>query len=182
MMRHMLVFAAILAIAAANASASGAVDPFDGVLGTAIGEEEAAALDGGDVHITLNAERTRLKVEVSVQKDKDRGHKIAGSERSYEIVAHNRVVDTKTADFMPAGDKPAALKDQEKLTSKPEQFPAGTWKVTAVKERTDKFGPNIVNTNAVGKVEVFDKNGNSLGRYNDTGYAIHSNTNDFNSS
>jgi hypothetical protein len=178
----MLVLAAVLLAAAANASAIGLGDPFAEVAGALMGPEEAAAVEGGDVHMTLNAERTKLEVKVTAQKDSRTGHKKAGSERRFEIEAHNRVVDTKKADFMPAGKTPAELDGKGKLGSRPEQFPSGTWNVTAVKERKDKFGPNIMKTNAVGNVEVFDGKGNSLGRYKDAGYAIHSNTSDFSTS
>lgn len=179
-MRHMLALAAVLVAVAANASASGPGDPFAGVAGSLMGPEEAAAFDGGDVRMTLNAERTKLKVEVTGSVDHPSiGHRKNGSQLSFEIDVHNRVVDTKKADFMPAGKSPASLEGQGKLSSRPEQFPEGTWKVTAVVARKDKYGPNMIKTNAVGNVEVFNEKGASLGRYKDTGYALHSNTNDF---
>ena len=176
-MRSMLVCAAALMAAAVNASASGLGDPFAGLSGLPLGAEEAAQIAGGDVKMTLNAERNSLRVEVSAQKDRRTGHKKAGSERSYEIEAHNRVADTNKADYMPADGS-----DGGKLKTKPERFPEGSWKVTGVRERKDKYGPNIVDTDAVGEVEAFDASGASVGRRKDRGYAIHSNSRPFNES
>jgi hypothetical protein len=180
-MKSILILAATLFVVAANASASSSGDPFAGVQGIPLGEEEAAALEGGDVAMTLNRERSKLKVQVDFESESPTGRSKVSY--SYEVDAHNRVVDTKEAGYMPVGgETPVALKDKGKLTSRPGTFPAGTWEITAVKKRTDKFGPNMMSTDAVGTVEVFDRKGKSLGFYKDGGYAIHSNTNDFSKS
>jgi len=177
-MKAMLILAAAIVVAAANASASALGDPFAGVGGVAIGAEEAASLAGGDVTMTLNKERTKLKVKVDYEEKSSAGKSKVSY--SYEVDAHNRVADTQKADFMPAGGAtPEALKGKGKLTSRPESFPAGTWDVTSVKKRGDKFGPNMIGTDAVGSVEVFDAKGRRQGRYRDWGYAIHSNKDGF---
>ncbi len=181
-MKVTLVLAAFLSIAAANASASGPGDPFAAVRGIPIGGMEAESIEGGDMFMRLNKERNKLEVHTEFPSKTASGLPTRVS-FSYSMDAHNRVVNTKGADFMPAGGAiPENLRDKGSLASRPEGFPAGVWNVTAVKERKDKFGPYMISTDAVGVVEVFDAKGNSLGRYKDAGYAIHSNTNDFKTS
>jgi len=181
-MKSMLILVAVL-VAALDASASGLDDPFAGIRARRLDPAEAALVEGGDVRIKVNADRTKALVEVSARKDSRTGHKLAGSAKSYEVEVHNRVRDTKEAAFMPKdGQTPAELKDKGKLSTKPEKFPAGTWKVTSVEEREGKYGPYMFKTDAVGEVEVFDEDMNSLGRYKDIGYAAHSNEKDFSSS
>ena len=183
-MRIILVMAAVLAAAAATASASASLpeDPFAGLEGIVLAADEAAAIEGGDIGLELNETRDKIKVTVRYASTTPQGRPTT-VQYSYSIDAHNNVADTKEADFMPAGGKtPDRLKGETGLKSKPEPFPEGTWKITAVKERKDKFGPNLMSTDAIGKVEVFDKKGKGKGKYEDEGYAIHSNTNDFDKS
>ena len=181
-MRKILVMAAALAAAAATAAAAGRVDPFAGAPGLVIGADEAAAIAGGDVTVELNDARDTLKVKIEYTETSPQGRPLL-REFQYEVPAHNRVVDTTRAEFMTAGGaKPAELKDKAGLTSKPATFPVGTHEITEVKKRDDRFGPNIIKTNAVGTVDVYDSKWKRLGSYKDEGYAIHSNDKDFDKS
>jgi len=196
-MKCLLVFAALLAAAVGGAWATGnapdpalwsaglpaggaAEDPFEGIVGLALGAEEAAALEGGDVYMSLNEERTRLRVDV-YSNERDAGMRSRPQE-SYEVDAHNRIVERRgAAPFMPA---PGASRagDPAGMTSTPVRFPEGVWQVGQVAARADSYGPNMIKTNAVGSVEVFDARGNPMGRRADIGYAIHSNAADFGTS
>jgi len=94
----------------------------------------------------------------------------------FEIEAHNRVQETTKAPFMPTKTSERQLPGAAGYTSRPEAFPGGSWAVGDVVERDDKYGPNWIRTNAVGHVEVYGKDGTRAGVYEDTGYAIHSNS------
>lgn len=156
--------------AAASWAAFGA-----GLPGAAIEAEEAAAIHGGDVFMSLNENRTKLTVKVYINDEellRLRPTPIA----TFEVPAHNRIVDTKEAPYYsPQGGR---VPEGADLTSRPSRFPGGTWRVTEVASVSGKFGPNMIRTDAVGSVEVF-AGGKSVGTYSDVGYAIHSNTNDF---
>ncbi len=143
--------------------------------GIGIEGEEAASIAGGDVFMSLNAERTRLTIKVYTNDDELRRLKPTPL-KTIEVDAHNRIVDSKQAPYIPAAN--SKVPSGANLTSKPEAFPSGTWNITGVRATSDKYGPNMISTNAVGKVEVY-ADGASVGRYSDAGYAIHSNVKDF---
>ncbi|MEI6387623.1 MAG: hypothetical protein WCQ50_13375 [Spirochaetota bacterium] len=156
------------------------IDPFEGLPGIEITQAEAASIDGGDVVMSLNALRTQMTVNVYTN-DQELRRLNPQPLKVLVMDSHNRIVETTMASFMPApGSAKPALDGP--FTSKPVSFPAGVWSVTGVKIATGsqaKYGPYIINTNAVGKVRVYDANGAFLGESSDVGYAIHSNTNDF---
>jgi hypothetical protein len=180
-----IVAAGLLAAAAVVQASTGSadqVDPFGSLAGQALCMEEAAALDGGDVVLELDRSRTRLKVTVT---DSDHEGRIGRSapKEVYYIDAHNRVVDKNgCAEYMPSTGAKNRIGDTGGMTSTPVQFPDGVFNITAVRERSDKFGPNIMKTDATAYVDVYARNGSYIGKEWDTGYAIHSNTNDFDSS
>lgn len=151
-------------------------------LGEPLDHDESAAVTGGDVRMSLNQDRTKLKVNVIDNEYEARLGRIPPKE-VFEIDVHNRVVDTQKAPFMPADAAGRKLASSGSVTSKPSQFPEGYWSVTSVKPREDKYGPYMISTNAVGKVETYVNDGkgnyNASGVYKDTGYAVHSNTNSF---
>jgi len=149
-----------------------------GLPGEPITAIEASAIVGGDVFMELNAERTRLKVKVYTNDDELRRLRPTPI-KTFEVDAHNRIVETTKAPYMPAPGSPKA--NGSNLTSKPAEFPSGCSNVTAVTKTDGKYGPNMISTDATGKVEVY-ANGQSVGTYNDVGYAIHSNANDFSAS
>jgi hypothetical protein len=177
-MRISLILFAVLAAAIRSVSASEADDPFAMLAGKVLGLEEAAFFVGGDVRMSLSPERNAITVRVVNSREKTRRGE-PEVEDAYTVEAHNRVVQTKSAPFMPTKASRQQLKNAEELSSAPEQFPEGTWNVTGVAERNDKFGPYMIKTDAEGSVDVYDKSGKRLGSYADRGYAIHSNTTDF---
>ncbi|HOR47870.1 MAG TPA: hypothetical protein PLS88_00610 [Rectinema sp.] len=154
-------------------------------LGEPLDHDESAAVTGGDVRMSLNQDRTKLKVNVIDNEYEARLGRIPPKE-VFEIDVHNRVVDTQKAPFMPADAAGRKLASSGSVTSKPSQFPEGYWSITAVTPREDKYGPYMISTNAVGKVDTYvnDGKGNykASGVYKDTGYAVHSNTNPFDAS
>lgn len=143
--------------------------------GQPISAVEASTIVGGDVFMELNAARTRLKVKIYTNDNELRRLRPTPI-MTFEVDAHNRIVDTKNAPYMAAPGFPRA--NGSNLTSRPAQFPSGTVNITAITKTSGKYGPNMISTDAVGKVEVY-ADGESVGTYNDVGYAIHSNTNDF---
>ncbi|HUX41542.1 MAG TPA: hypothetical protein VMV83_10295 [Rectinemataceae bacterium] len=146
-----------------------------GLPGAPLSAVEASSIAGGDVFMELNAERTRLRVKVYTNDDELRRLKPTPI-KTFEVDAHNRIVETTKAPYMPAPG--AAKANGSNLTSKPAQFPSGTSNVSAITKTSGKYGPNMISTDAVGRVEVYAK-GKSVGTYSDVGYAIHSNVNDF---
>lgn len=150
----------------------------DSLPGSPIGSEEAESIRGGDVFISLDGPRNRLTVKVYPNDDELRRLKPVPI-KTLEVDAHNRIVDTTKAPYMPAAA--SKLPAGANLTSRPSPFPSGTCSITGVKPTSGKYGPNMISTDAVGKVEVF-ADGKSLGSYSDAGYAIHSNSNDFRAS
>jgi hypothetical protein len=142
--------------------------------------EECGKVVGGDVRMALNAERTRLTVNVIDNEYEARLGRIPPKE-VYEIDVHNRVVDTIDAPFMPTAESRNLTQWAGDLTSKPDLFPEGNWLVTGARARNDKFGPYMIATGAVGQVEVYMQGADEgkkiyLGTYKDVGYAIHANT------
>lgn len=157
--------------------------PWSFIPGEPLGLEECDAVVGGDVRMSLNQNRTKLKVNVIDNEYEARLGRIPPKE-VYEFDVHNRVVNTTNAPFMPAKRAGRTLAASADVTTKPSEFPEGYWSVTAVKERSDKYGPYMISTNAVGDVDVYVSDGNGgklcMGKYKDLGYALHSNTNSFN--
>ncbi len=151
--------------------------------GEPLSQDACAAAVGGDVRMSLNQNRTKLTVNVIDNEYEARLGRIP-PEQVLEFDVHNRVVNTTQAPFMPAKAAGRTLAASASVTTKPSQFPEGYWTVTAVKPRSDKYGPYMLSTNAVGNVEVYVSDGTggqlSIGTYSDLGYALHSNTNAFN--
>lgn len=142
--------------------------------------EECGMIDGGDVRMVLNAARTRLTVNVIDNEYEARLGRIPPKE-VYEIDVHNRIVQTNDAPFMPTSASRKELGQTESLKASASPFPEGNWCVTGVKARNDKYGPYMIGTGAVGKVDVYlpgarEGEKTYVGTYTDTGYAIHSNT------
>lgn len=155
---------------------------FDYSFARTLAEEESGRLSGGDTRMRLNAARTKLSVQVIDNEYEARLGRIPPVE-TYEIDVHNRVVDTRSAPFMPTPVSARVTSSLGKLTSVPAAFPEGYWTITAVTPREGKFGPSMISTNAVGIVDVYADEGSSyVGSYSDTGYAIHANSNPFESS
>lgn len=145
--------------------------------------EECDFIYGGDVRMVLNAERTRLTVNVIDNEYEARLGRIPPKE-VYEIEVHNRVKETCEATFMGTAKSRQRLKAAGELKSSASPFPEGNWLVTEVKDKEGKYGPYMINTGAVGKVDVYGtgstENGIAyLGLQEDTGYAIHANTTPF---
>ncbi|TXT42564.1 MAG: hypothetical protein FD137_2094 [Spirochaetes bacterium] len=145
-----------------------------------LSQSVCAGVLGGDVRMELDANGSRLKVSVIDNEYEARLNRYPPRE-VYEIPAHNRIVDTTDAPFMPTKASAAQTAWAEGLVSRPVLFPEGLWNITAVKPRADKYGPFMVSTNARGSVEVYMKVPESVGKlyigtFADTGYGIHSNT------
>jgi hypothetical protein len=144
--------------------------------------DECAAVVGGDVRMSLNQDRTKLTVNVIDNEYEARLGRIP-PKQVLELDVHNRIVNTTQAPFMPASADGRMLAAFASVTTKPSQFPEGYWTITAVKPRDDKYGPYMLSTNAVGRVEVYVNDGLDgympVGMYSDLGYALHSNTNPF---
>lgn len=160
----------------AQPSSYSALPPF----ATALSMEECGEIRGGDVRMVLNAARTRLKVNVVDNEYEARLGRIPPKE-VYEIDVHNRVVETKSAPYMPTAEAKRQTSGAGGLTTRPGLFPEGNWLVTGLKARSDKYGPYMISTGAVGEVEVYMQGASEgekiyLGSYKDSGYAIHSNT------
>lgn len=156
-------------------------DPFGDIACAVLTEAELEAALGGDVYMELDESRTRLKVTVT-STDPEAKLGLVPKE-VYYVDAHNRVVETeKAAPYMPTAAERKKLGDTSDMRSTPERFPAGTWNITEVRKDDGKFGPNMIKTDAVGLVDTYSAKGEYLGKRQDTGYAIHSNTNDFNKS
>jgi hypothetical protein len=177
---------------AASARFSGAGDRTGGLIlaqgeslacllqGKVVDANEAELVKGGDTRATLNASRTKLKVEVIDNEYEARLGRIAPKE-TYEIDVHNRVMQTKEAPFMPKPGTQGVAPSGPGVTCAPQPFPAGNWQITGERARGDKYGPYSVQTNAVGHVDVYGPVGPEgrkeyLGTYADTGYSLHSNT------
>lgn len=159
-------------------AAPASIDTFfgGGLPGLPLSDLEESTITGGDVFMSLNASRTRLTVKVYTNNDELRRLRPTPL-KTFEIDAHNRIMETTKAPYMPAkGDSkvPAGAN----LTTKPEAFPSGTWRITSVRKTSGDYGPNMISTNAVGRVKVY-ADGVSVGEYSDAGYAIHSNKKDF---
>ena len=157
-----------------------AADPFAGLPGIVLTASEAASIRGGDVVVKLNAQRTKLQVDVYIN-DSELRRLNPNPIKTLVLDAHNRVADTTKAPFMPANGDRDGMPLGAGLTTKPAPFPAGTWNITTVKPCAGSYGPNMIGTNAVGKVDVY-ANGVKVGSANDVGYAIHSNAKPFESS
>lgn len=153
--------------------------------GVPLSQNECAAVVGGDVRMSLNQDRSKLTVNVIDNEYEARLGRIPPKE-VLEFDAHNRVVDTIQAPFMPATIDGRALAAVASVTTRPSPFPEGYWSITAITPRQDKYGPYMISTNAVGNVEVFVNDGVGrympIGSYCDLGYALHANTNPFNAS
>ncbi|MEN6363948.1 MAG: hypothetical protein ABFC81_02645 [Rectinema sp.] len=161
-------------------------DPFASFPGLRIPRAECATIEGGDIRMVLNAAKNKLQVSVISNEYEARLGRIPPIE-TYEIDVHNRVVDTTLAPFIPTKKSRAQTSVLSGLTSKPEQFPEGYWEISGLRTTEGKYGPYTISTNAVGKVDVFspnDSNGKGVyvGTCEDTGYALHSNSNPFGSS
>lgn len=183
-------FLAVAALAAAFISAGiGAMaqpapapaddDPFAGIDCPVIAFAEAEALDGGDVFITLNQQRNQLTVYATDNRY-TAGGRVDTLKQAYTVEAHNNVAKTTAAPFYPTAKSSKELAKHGELKTIPDSFPAGTWNITSVKTSTGNYGPNMIMTDAVGKVDVvkIDKNKNvvaAYGKHEDTAYAIHSN-------
>ena len=169
--------------ALSRGDASCASAPWSFVDGVPLSQNECASVVGGDVRMSLNQARNRLKVNVIDNEYEARLGRIPPKE-VLEFDVHNRVVDTTQAPFMPAGRDGRALAAAAAVTTRPSQFPEGYWSVTAVNPREDKYGPYMISTNAIGAVETFVNDGAGgympVGTYRDLGYALHANTNPFN--
>jgi hypothetical protein len=152
-------------------------DIFSSVPGRALSDLEARVIRGGDVVMKLSPDRTKLTVDVYIN-DEELKRLNPKPIKTVVMDAHNRVVDTTQAPFMPAGNARDALPVGAGLTSRPARFPAGTWNVTEVVERSGSYGPNLVRTDAVGRVDVY-AGASRVGSAADVGYAIHSNDKDF---
>lgn len=145
--------------------------------------KECMSIEGGDVRMVLNPARNRLTVSVIDNEYEARLGRYPPRE-VYEIDVHNRIVDTRRAPFIPTAESRKQTSWAGNLLSRPDVFPEGYWNISRVSERTDKFGPYMVATNAQGQVDVFmrlsdDQEPVYIGTYADTGYAIHANTNPF---
>lgn len=146
----------------------------------ALDGEDCSSIVGGDVRMVLNTSRTRLTVNVIDNEYEALLGRIPPKE-VYEIDVHNRVVETTCAPFMPTGESRRQLGTTEGVMASAGFFPEGNWLVTGVKTRSDKYGPYMIGTGAVGEVDVYSQGLGEgekiyLGRYKDLGYAIHSNT------
>ncbi|MEI6876127.1 MAG: hypothetical protein WCL50_13470 [Spirochaetota bacterium] len=167
---------AIQGAGAVRTSPSG--DPLAALPGRTPTALEASAIRGGDVVMKLNANRTQLTVDV-YSNDSELRRLNPRPTQSLTIDAHNRIVNTTSAPFMPANGRDRDLFPLGAgLTTMPAQFPAGTWAITGVRSRDDDYGPFMIGTNAVGRVDVY-AGGVKVGSANDVGYAIHSNSKDF---
>lgn len=139
-----------------------------------------SGLYGGDTRLILNAARSRMTVRVTDGSLESR-FGLALPTEAYEIDVHNRVVDTIEAPFTPSLRSASLLSDMMGLTCRPQPFPPGTWDITAICPREDKYGPYMIKTNAVGRVSVYSPGTVEgslvfIGNYEDAGYAIHANT------
>ncbi len=150
--------------------------------GVPLSQNECASVVGGDVRMSLNQARNRLKVNVIDNEYEARLGRIP-PKQVVEFEVHNRVVNTTKAPFMPATSDGRALAASASITTRPSQFPEGYWSITAIKPRQDKYGPYMISTNAIGSVEAFVNDGAGgympVGNYRDLGYALHANTNPF---
>lgn len=150
------------------------------LFGTPLDLESCAMIRGGDVRMVVNPERNKITVNVIDNEYEARLGRIP-PKQVFQIDVHNRIVDTIKAPYMPTASAKKQLGDTSGFTSRPETFPEGNWLITNVQERTDKYGPYMIKTNAKGMVDVYvpgveEGRLNYIGRYPDTGYAIHSNT------
>lgn len=150
------------------------------LFGSPLDLESCAMIRGGDVRMVVNAERNMITVNVIDNEYEARLGRIP-PKKVFQIDVHNRVVDTIKAPYMPTASAKKQLGDTSGFTSKPEAFPEGNWRITDVQKRADKYGPYMIKTNATGMVDVYvpgveEGRLNYIGRYPDTGYAIHSNT------
>jgi len=145
----------------------------------ALDGEDCSSIVGGDVRMVLNTSRTRLTVNVIDNEYEALLGRIPPKE-VYEIDVHNRVVETTCAPFMPTGESRRQLGTTEGVMASAGFFPEGNWLVTGVKTRSDKYGPYMIGTGAVGGGCLLPRSWEGekiyLGRYKDLGYAIHSNT------
>lgn len=165
-----------------SAPAEPGLSQFDYSFAILIPEEESKALSGGDTRMKLNASRTKLTVQVIDNEYEARLGRIPPTQ-TYEIDVHNRVVNTKSAPFMPTARSAQVTAPLGALTSVPAPFPEGYWSITGSRAVDGKYGPYMISTNAVGVVDVYSKEtSNYVGSYTDQGYAIHANTNPFQSS
>ncbi len=156
---------------------------FRGIPGVAMDDAELAGYLGGDVYMELSEKRNRIKVTVT-STDPEAKLGLIPKREVFYVDAHNRVVTTTAAApyFATAAEK-KRLGNTSDMRSTPEPFPVGAWNITSVGIRSDEYGPNIIRTDAVGKVNVYDTTGKDFyGRYDDTGYAIHSNVKPFSES
>ena len=179
-----LLVAAFIMAGMGNASAStwAVRDGASGfkLFGSPLDLESCALIRGGDVRMVVNSERNSITVNVIDNEYEARLGRIP-PKKVFHIDVHNRVVDTIKAPYMPTASAKKQLGNTSGFTSKPEVFPEGNWRITNVRTRNDKYGPYMIKTNATGMVDVYapgveEGRLNYIGRYPDTGYAIHSNT------
>lgn len=176
-MRKLLFLTLIFAVVMMTAAGESSPDPFDFLAGMELSVSESALYTGGDVRMELDEARNRLKVKVYDNEYEARLGRIGPSE-VFTVDAHNRIVETTEAPFYPVGSSAKVFEGVGGLTTKPVEFPAGSWNVTAVEERSGKYGPYMIKTDAVGEVQVYSGD-SKVGMATDGGYAMHSNSNDF---
>jgi len=156
-----------------------------GIHGIPLDQDECAAIVGGDVRMSLNPDRTKLTVNVIDNEYEARLGRIP-PKQVLELDVHNRIVNTTNAPFMPATRDGRELAAAVSATTKPSPFPEGYWSITAIEPRNDKYGPYLISTNAIGKVEVYKNDSvggqTPVGIFQDLGYTLHANTNPFNAS
>jgi len=162
-------------------------DPFADIDCPVIAFAEAEALDGGDVFITLNQQRNKLTVYATDNRYAA-GGRVDTLKQAYTVEAHNNIAKTVSAPFCPTEKSKRELANMENVTTVPGPFPAGTWEITGTYPPSNpKYGPNMIMTNAVGRVDVVktDDKRNVIvnyGMHEDKDYAIHSNTEPMSSS
>jgi hypothetical protein len=176
-MRKLLFSTLILAAVLMNAVGESPPGLFDFLTGTELSDAESAFYTGGDVRMELDEARSRVKVKVYDNEYEARLGRIGPSE-VFTVEAHNRIVETTEAPFYPVGRSAKVYEGVGGLTTEPVEFPSGSWNVTAVEERSGKYGPYMIKTDAVGEVQVYSGE-SKVGTATDGGYAMHSNSNDF---
>lgn len=154
-----------------------------GILGVPLDQDECASIVGGDVRMSLNSDRTRLKVNVIDNEYEARLGRIP-PKQVLELDVHNRIADTTYAPFMPATKDGRELAAAVSTTSRPSPFPEGYWTITRITPCNDRYGPYFISTNAIGRVDVYENDGSGgqllIGKFKDLGYSLHASTVPFN--
>jgi hypothetical protein len=143
--------------------------PMDGI---PLSEAEAGQYSGGDVRVDMDDSRTSVTVRVYDPSPDPRPWG-ARPDEIYTLPISARVQDTIYAPFFPTSASAFATRGLSGLTTRPVAFPEGIWKITGIREESGQYGPFFINTNAVGRVDVYQY-GRFLGVYADVGYAGHS--------